>query len=192
MKHKRFSSWESQHGQNLFPQLRKQCVLWLGAMFVDLHVRHVYLRVMCQLVPTLSSVFYCWFCLLWPFKHLAVCVVFPAQHMIVIGGKCFIFVSTNNVLQLTTHPPQSSAHSPLSKKTNKLKATLSLFSSAPSYFLPFILSSLLPALFCFSVLPCSQQKINAEPFQLCMTLHTCCTNVCACLCTQGGKHETDV
>lgn len=143
---KRFSSWESQHGQGLFSQLRKQCVLWLGAKFVDLHIRHVYLHVMCQLVPTLSSVFYCWLCLLWPVKHLVVCVstvraqCFCHSTWFVVGGKCFICVSTNNGLQLTTHPPQSSAHSPPSKKNKTQGHTFSLLFcrlSLPSFHLIF-------------------------------------------------------
>lgn len=76
-----------------------------------------------------------------------------------VGGKCFICVSTNNGLQLATHPPHSSAHSPLSrKKQTKLKVTLSLLSSASSRFLPFVFSSVRPALLRLSVLPRSRQK----------------------------------
>lgn len=65
-----FGSWRSQRGRGLYlSQLRKQSVLWLGAVFVYTPVRHVCLRVMCQLVPALSSGLYCCRRLLWPGRY---------------------------------------------------------------------------------------------------------------------------
>lgn len=65
-----FGSWCSQRGRGLYlSQLRKQSVLWLGAVFVYTPVRHVCLRVMCQLVPALSSGLYCCRRLLWPGRY---------------------------------------------------------------------------------------------------------------------------
>ncbi len=46
-----------------------QCVV-LGAVFVYTPIRHVCLRVLRQLVPTVSSVFHCCRCLLCPGKYL--------------------------------------------------------------------------------------------------------------------------
>lgn len=67
---KGFGSWRSQRGRGLYlSQLRKQCMLWLGAVFVYTPVRHVRLRVMCQLLPALSSGLYCCRRLLWPGRY---------------------------------------------------------------------------------------------------------------------------
>lgn len=172
-------------------QLRKQCVLWLGAMFVYVHIRHVYLCVMCQLVPTLSSVFYCCRCLLWPGKYLVLfCVlvqrvlmltVFLSQH-VTCDDKCFICVSTNNSLELTTHPLQSPAHSPLSKNSrpHSLSSLVLPLTSFLSSYLPFFLLSSV-SLFC----PAISRKSMQNHFNSAWL----CTRVDVLMCVHAYVHR---
>lgn len=153
------------------------CVVTL---FVYIHFRHVCLRVMCQLLPTLSQRFYCCRC---PDKYLgsrwyAVFMFLSGLHM--TSPRWKVCLSCFHQYRPAVHhtPSQSSAHLPLFKV---LKGTLfsRLFCSLSR------LSSR-----CLLFLCSTRQKINTQPFQLGMTVHTCgCSCVHECLC---ARRETNM
>lgn len=144
----------------------------------------------CMWRVRLSSRFYCCRRLLCPGKYLgllfrySVCACFHLScTCLSLDGKFPSCVSTNNGPQLTTRPPQSSAHSPLFKT---VKARPSLVSSVPAYLSPVCSLSPVP-LFCAAV----GEKFVFSTLQDCACLwrYKC---VCLGIYTQGVEHGTDV
>jgi len=192
-KQDRFGSWEPQRGRGLYLcQLRKQYVLWLGAVLVYTHVRHVCLLVMCQLVPTLYRLFYYCCCLLCHGKYVrSACVhVHSVSVRAARGfsqdGKCPICVSTNNEQQSTTHPLPGAQLTHLYSKHSRPLIFLSLL-FPPTFFL-FSFFLVLPTSRSFPFL-CSAQQSAENQRRTFLTLHDCAH---MWMYTQGDGHETNV
>lgn len=143
-----FSAW-------LFVTAEETCTSWLGAVFV---YRHVYVHVMCQLVPLLSSTF------LVDTLRVCLCVCVSKLFMTASRWKSAKSYFSQWPPPVDTHPPWSPRpHTPLFQT---LKATLSLT----------LLPSFVPSLLCchplILPLPCCP-TVSRKPLKnhFLLTLH---------------------